>query len=59
MGDAEYMFAFHQVIVPIAYEYMPELIIISAGFDSGRGDPLVKCNSVSPLHVPLLMLWFV
>ena len=42
MGDAEYIYAFHQIIVPIAYEYLPELVIISAGFDSGRGDPLVS-----------------
>ena len=41
MGDAEYMAAFHQVIMPVAYEYNPELVFISCGFDSGEGDPLV------------------
>ena len=44
MGDAEYMAAFHQVIMPVAYEYNPELVFISCGFDSGKGDPLVCCD---------------
>ena len=39
-GDAEYMMAFLQVVLPIAYEYNPQLILISAGFDAARGDPL-------------------
>ncbi|CAL1542444.1 unnamed protein product [Lymnaea stagnalis] len=40
MGDAEYILAFTQIIMPIAYQYAPELVIISAGFDSATGDPL-------------------
>ena len=39
-GDSEYMLAFHSVVLPIAYEFNPELILISAGFDAARGDPL-------------------
>ena len=40
MGDAEYIAAFQQVIMPIAYEYNPELVLVSAGFDAAAGDPL-------------------
>ncbi|KAJ8047813.1 Histone deacetylase 6 [Holothuria leucospilota] len=40
MGDAEYLAAFRHVIMPIAYEYNPELVLVSAGFDAARGDPL-------------------
>ncbi|XP_003382755.1 PREDICTED: histone deacetylase 6-like [Amphimedon queenslandica] len=40
MGDAEYMSAFYQIIMPIAFEYQPELVIVSSGFDSGEGDPI-------------------
>ncbi|KAM3967446.1 LOW QUALITY PROTEIN: histone deacetylase 6 [Aphomia sociella] len=47
MGDTEYMAAFTQVVLPIAYEYNPELVIVSAGFDACVGDPLGGCN-VSP-----------
>ena len=44
MGDMEYMCAFNRVILPVAMAYDPELVIISAGFDSAKGDPLGGCN---------------
>ncbi|XP_045775789.1 histone deacetylase 6 isoform X1 [Maniola jurtina] len=47
MGDAEYMAAFTQVVLPIAYEYNPDLVLVSAGFDACVGDPLGGCK-VSP-----------
>lgn len=40
MGDAEYMAAFQQIVMPIAYEFSPELVLVSAGFDAAMGDPL-------------------
>lgn len=40
MADVEYLAAFTQVVLPIAYEYNPELVIVSAGFDACVGDPL-------------------
>src|SRR5688572_30774027 len=40
MGDTEYLAAFLNVVLPIAYEYCPELVLVSAGFDAARGDPL-------------------
>ncbi|XP_033746720.1 histone deacetylase 6-like isoform X2 [Pecten maximus] len=39
-GDAEYKAAFQQVVMPIAYEFAPELVLVSAGFDAALGDPL-------------------
>lgn len=42
MGDAEYIAAFLQIVMPVAYEFAPELILVSAGFDAARGDPLVS-----------------
>ncbi|XP_052741818.1 histone deacetylase 6 isoform X1 [Bicyclus anynana] len=47
MGDAEYLASFTQVVLPIAHEYNPELVLVSAGFDACVGDPLGGCN-VSP-----------
>ncbi|KPJ10234.1 Histone deacetylase 6 [Papilio machaon] len=44
MGNAEYMAAFTQVVLPIAYEYNPELVIVSAGFDACINDPLGGCK---------------
>src|SRR5690606_40781776 len=39
-GDAEYLEAFHAVVQPLVYEYEPQAILISAGFDPHRRDPL-------------------
>ncbi|XP_029038711.1 histone deacetylase 6 isoform X3 [Osmia bicornis bicornis] len=43
MGDAEYIAAFQQAVMPIAYQFNPELILVSAGFDACIGDPLGGC----------------
>ena len=40
MGDAEYLRVFREVIVPVGLEYRPELVLVSAGFDAHRDDPL-------------------
>ncbi len=40
LGDAEYLLVFREILQPIALEYRPELILISAGFDPHRDDPL-------------------
>uniref|UniRef100_A0A1I7T3W5 histone deacetylase n=1 Tax=Caenorhabditis tropicalis TaxID=1561998 RepID=A0A1I7T3W5_9PELO len=40
MGDSEYQMAFQRVILPIAYQFNPELVLISAGFDAAVDDPL-------------------
>ncbi|KAF8973205.1 histone deacetylase complex protein [Flammula alnicola] len=47
MGDAEYIYAFQKVVMPVAMEFAPELVIISAGFDAAAGDELGECL-VSP-----------
>ncbi|CAG0902098.1 unnamed protein product [Cyprideis torosa] len=47
MGDPEYIQAFLGLVLPICYEFNPELVLVSAGFDAAVGDPLGKC-SVTP-----------
>jgi len=39
-GDAEYQEAFARIIEPIAAEFAPEFVLISAGFDAHARDPL-------------------
>ncbi|KAF3815146.1 hypothetical protein GH733_017422, partial [Mirounga leonina] len=39
MGNADYMAAFLHVLLPVAFEFDPELVLVSAGFDSAVGDP--------------------
>lgn len=58
-GDAEYIHAFQQIVMPIAYEYAPDLVMskrssstvqkhcsptVSAGFDAADGDELGGCH---------------
>ncbi|KDE04664.1 hypothetical protein MVLG_04888 [Microbotryum lychnidis-dioicae p1A1 Lamole] len=40
MGDADYIYAFQQIIMPIAYEFAPDFVLVSAGYDAAEGDEL-------------------
>ena len=48
MGDGDYLAAWQRVLMPIAYEYAPQLVIVAAGFDAAQGDPLGQCM-ISPV----------
>jgi histone deacetylase 6 len=48
LGNNEYMFACEEVLLPIAKEFQPDLIIISNGFDAAIHDPL-GWSKVSPM----------
>ncbi|CAL8260965.1 unnamed protein product [Merluccius merluccius] len=39
MGNSDYLAVFFHVLLPVAYEFGPDLVLISAGFDSAIGDP--------------------
>lgn len=39
-GDSEYVSVFEKVLVPAAETFRPEFVLISAGFDAHREDPL-------------------
>jgi len=39
-ADAEYLRVFHDIVVPAAKKFAPEWILVSAGFDPHRRDPL-------------------
>ncbi len=40
MGDEDYLYAFSNILRPIAQMFVPEFILVSAGFDSYYNDPL-------------------
>lgn len=40
VGNLDYLETFYKIILPIAYSFSPELVLISAGFDAGINDPL-------------------
>ncbi|KAL0968028.1 hypothetical protein UPYG_G00261340 [Umbra pygmaea] len=39
MENSDYLSVFFHVLLPIAYEFSPDLVLVCAGFDSGIGDP--------------------
>ncbi len=41
-GDDVYRGAFERVLLPIAEEYAPDLVLVSAGFDASSRDPLAN-----------------
>ena len=43
-GDAEYLAVFREIIVPVIERYEPDWLLVSAGFDSHRDDPLAAMN---------------
>jgi acetoin utilization deacetylase AcuC-like enzyme len=42
-GDVDYCALVDGVVVPLAREYRPQLVLISAGYDAHREDPLADC----------------
>jgi acetoin utilization deacetylase AcuC-like enzyme len=43
-GDLEYRAVWDEILMPIATEFAPDLVIIAAGFDAAEGDPLGGCH---------------
>ncbi|KAM8788137.1 histone deacetylase 4 isoform 2-T2 [Rhynchonycteris naso] len=39
MGDTEYLAAFRMVVMPIASEFAPDVVLVSSGFDAVEGHP--------------------
>jgi len=52
-GDAEYLDVFNRVLRPALQAYRPDAVIISAGFDAHRDDPLAGMNLSTPGYVAL------
>ncbi|KAJ5104326.1 histone deacetylase Hda1 [Penicillium alfredii] len=53
MGDGDYMFAFQQVVMPIAQEFDPDMVIVAAGFDAAAGDVLGGCFVSPPCYAQM------
>jgi len=54
-GEDEWLALVEHVVVPAARAYRPDLILVSAGFDAHRDDPLAECDleAVSFAHMAL------
>ncbi|XP_057988375.1 histone deacetylase 5 isoform X2 [Hevea brasiliensis] len=53
-GDADYLAVWDQILIPVAKEFDPDMIIVSAGFDAAVGDPLGGCR-VTPYGYSVLL----
>jgi acetoin utilization deacetylase AcuC-like enzyme len=42
-GEAEWLSLVEHVVMPAAREFEPQLVLVSAGFDAHRADPLANC----------------
>jgi acetoin utilization deacetylase AcuC-like enzyme len=43
-GHEQWLSLFEHVVAPIARAYEPDLLLVSAGFDAHRDDPLANCS---------------
>lgn len=41
-GDVEYMRAFDEIVEPAVHVFEPDVVLVSAGFDAHRADPLAQ-----------------
>ncbi|MDF1557680.1 MAG: histone deacetylase [ANME-2 cluster archaeon] len=46
-NDADYLFVFNEILVPAARRFGPDIILVSAGQDGHRKDPLAGMNLTS------------
>ncbi|KAL3219039.1 hypothetical protein MRX96_031193 [Rhipicephalus microplus] len=60
LGDADYLAIWHQLLLPVAYEFQPELVLVSAGYDAALGCPegLMRLSPATYAHLlhPLMAL---
>ncbi|XP_074726190.1 polyamine deacetylase HDAC10 isoform X2 [Strix uralensis] len=53
MGNSDYLAVFFHVLLPAAFEFDPELVIVSSGYDSGIGDPEGQMNATPEVFAHL------
>ncbi|NXK53949.1 HDA10 deacetylase, partial [Chauna torquata] len=53
MGNSDYLAAFFHVLLPMAFEFDPELVLVSSGYDSAIGDPEGQMNATPEVFAHL------
>jgi acetoin utilization deacetylase AcuC-like enzyme len=54
-GEEEFLSLVQHVALPAAREYRPDLILISAGYDAHRDDPLADCQLTTESYVQMAL----
>eukprot|EP00505_MAST-04D_sp_SCG-Rhode-Island_P002969 Stramenopile-MAST_4_protein_2969 len=44
LNDADYLAVWQHLLVPMAEEFRPDIVLIAAGFNGADGDPFGECN---------------
>ena len=57
-GDADYLAVWDHVLIPIAKDFRPDIIIISAGFDAGQSRNCNQSTSHSIINSIVFMSIF-
>nr|XP_020480994.1 histone deacetylase 10 [Monopterus albus] len=56
MQNSDYLSVFFHILLPVAYEFSPDLVLVCAGFDSGIGDPEGKMCATPDIFAHLTHL---
>ena len=48
MGNVDYLAIFERIVQPLGREFAPDIVLVAAGFDCARGDPLGEMNVTPP-----------
>ena len=54
LGDREYASVYRRIVEPIGRAFDPELVLVSAGFDAHRGDPLAGMDLTAAGYAELM-----
>ncbi|MFW6252912.1 MAG: histone deacetylase [bacterium] len=49
-GDADYLYLWRNLVYPVAHEFSPDLVIVSAGYDAHHRDPLASMKLSSTVY---------
>ena len=55
-GENDYFMAFTEIIFPLITNYDPELILVSAGYDAHRDDPLASINLTEDSYYKIMSI---
>ncbi|CAL1298744.1 unnamed protein product [Larinioides sclopetarius] len=55
-GNAEYLAIFNNILLPVAHEFNPELVLISSGYDAALGCPEGEMKLTPPVYAHFLNL---
>ncbi|OIR58343.1 MAG: histone deacetylase clr3 [Amphiamblys sp. WSBS2006] len=51
--NADYLYVFTRVVLPIIQQFNPEVVLVSAGFDPSEGDAFGGCCVTPPLYAAM------